>query len=206
MSVVFDIGVIAIIALCTFIGYKQGLVKSAIKILSFFIAIIVAFSLYKPVSKLIINNTSIDDNIKNVMIEKIKPEGIEKEQEVDVRDNVALKIMGETTNTIEEIAETFTTKLIETVTLLLIFLIVKIALRFVTALTDLITKLPLLKQVNKLGGTVYGIIKGIVLVYTILAVVYLITPLLQNNIAENINKSIITKTLYNNNLILNVII
>lgn len=206
MSVVFDIGVIAIIALCTFIGYKQGLVKSAIKILSFFIAIIVAFSLYKPVSKLIINNTSIDDNIKNVMIEKIKPEGMEKEQEVDVRDNVALKIMGETTNTIEEIAETFTTKLIETVTLLLIFLIVKIALRFVTALTDLITKLPLLKQVNKLGGTVYGIIKGIILVYTILAVVYLITPLLQNNIAENINKSIITETLYNNNLILNVII
>lgn len=206
MSVVFDIGAIAIIALCTFIGYKQGLVKSAIKILSFFIAIIVAFSIYKPVSKLIINNTSIDDNIKNVMIEKIKPEGMEKEQEVDVGDNVALKIMGEATNTIEEIAETFTTKLIETVTLLVIFLIVKIALRFVTVLTDLITKLPLLKQVNKLGGTIYGIVKGIILVYVILAVVYLITPLLQKNIVEDINKSIITKTLYNNNLILNTII
>lgn len=206
MSIVFDIVVIAIVALCTFIGYKQGLVKSGIKILSFFIAIIVAFALYKPVSKLIINNTSIYNNIKNVMIEKIKPEDMDKEQEVDVGDNVALKIMGEATNTIEEIAETFTIKLIETVTLLLIFLIAKIALRFVTALTDLITKLPLLKQVNKLGGTVYGIIKGIILVYTILAVVYLITPLLQNNIAEDINKSIITKTLYNNNLILYIII
>lgn len=206
MSVVFDIGVIAIIALCTFIGYKQGLVKSAIKILSFFIAIILAFSLYKPVSKLIINNTSIDDNIKNVMIEKIKPAGMEKEQEVNLEDNIALKIMGEATNTIEKVAETFTIKLIETVTLLLIFLIVKIALRFVTALTDLITKLPVLKQVNKLGGTVYGIIKGIILVYTILAVVYLITPLLRNNVAEDINKSIITKVLYNNNLILNAVI
>lgn len=206
MSIIFDIVVIAIIALCTFIGYKQGLVKSAIKILSFFIAIIVAFSLYKPVSKLIINNTSIDDNIKNVMIEKIKPEGMEKEQEVDVGDNVALKIMGEATNTIEEIAETFTIKLIETATLLLIFVIVKIALRFVTSITDLITKLPLLKQVNKLGGTVYGVIKGIVLVYTILAVVYLITPLLRSNVTESINKSIITKSLYNNNIILNVII
>lgn len=206
MSIIFDIVVIAIIALCTFIGYKQGLVKSAIKILSFFIAIIVAFSLYKPVSKLIINNTSIDDNIKNVMIEKIKPEGMEKEQEVDVGDNVALKIMGEATNTIEEIAETFTIKLIETATLLLIFVIVKIALRFVTSITDLITKLPLLKQVNKLGGTVYGVIKGTVLVYTILAVVYLITPLLRSNVTESINKSIITKSLYNNNIILNVII
>lgn len=206
MSVVFDIGVIAIIALCTFIGYKQGLVKSAIKILAFFIAIILAFVLYKPVSSLIINNTSIDDNIKNVMIEKIKPEGTEKEQEIKIEDDIALRIMGEATNTIEQIAETFTTKIIEVAVLLLIFITVKIALRFVTVLTDLITKLPLLKQVNKLGGTVYGIIKGIIFVYTILAVVYLITPLLQNNVTEDINKSIITKTLYNNNLILNVII
>lgn len=206
MSIIFDIVVIAIIALCTFIGYKQGLVKSAIKILAFFIAIILAFVLYKPVSSLIINNTSIDDNIKNVMIEKIKPEGTEKEQEIKIEDDIALKIMGEATNTIEQIAETFTTKIIEVAVLLLIFITVKIALRFVTVLTDLITKLPLLKQVNKLGGTVYGIIKGIILVYTILAVAYLITPLLQNNVAEDINKSIITKTLYNNNLILNVII
>lgn len=206
MSIIFDIVVIAIIALCTFIGYKQGLVKSAIKILAFFIAIILAFVLYKPVSSLIINNTSIDDNIKNVMIEKIKPEGTEKEQEIKIEDDIALRIMGEATNTIEQIAETFTTKIIEVAVLLLIFITVKIALRFVTVLTDLITKLPLLKQVNKLGGTVYGIIKGIIFVYTILAVVYLITPLLQNNVTEDINKSIITKTLYNNNLILNVII
>ena len=55
MSIIFDIAVIAIIALCTFIGYKQGLVKSAIKILSFFIAIIVAVVLYRPISNLIIN-------------------------------------------------------------------------------------------------------------------------------------------------------
>lgn len=206
MSIIFDIGVIAIIALCTFIGYKQGLVKSAIKILSFFIAIIVAFVLYKPVSSLVINNTSIDDNIKNIMIEKIKPENLDEDQEVELEDKVALEIMGEATNTIEEIAEAFTIKLIETTVLLLIFIIVKIGLRFVTALTDLITKLPLLKQVNRLGGTIYGIIKGLFIVYTILTLVYLATPLLQDNITDSINKSIITKALYNNNLILNVII
>ena len=206
MWIGFDIAVIAIIALCTFIGYKQGLVKSAIKILSFFIAIIVAFVLYKPVSGIIINNTPIDDNIKNVMIEKIRPEGAQENQEVIVEDNLALKLIGDATNTIEGIAEAFSVKLIETVILLLIYIIVKIALRFITALTDLITKLPFLKQINELGGTIYGIVKGVILVYTILAVVYLITPLLNNNVKENIDKSIITKTLYNNNIILNIIV
>lgn len=206
MPIIFDIAVIAIIALCTFIGYKQGLVKCAVKILSFFIAIIVAFALYKPVSSIIINNTSIDDNIKNTMIEKIKPEGVEKDQEISVENNVKLYIVENSTTTIEKIADAFALKLIETVTLLLIFIILKIALKFVSALTDLITKLPLLKQVNKLGGTIYGVIKGIALVYTILAVVYLIAPLLKNTVTEDIDKSIITKTLYNNNLILNILV
>lgn len=206
MWIVFDIAVIAIMALCTFIGYKQGLVKSAIKILSFFIAIIVALVLYKPVSSIIINKTPIDDNIKNIMIEKITPEGISTDQEVEVQDNIGLKIIDSATNTIEGIADAFTVKLIETITLLLIYIIVKIGLKFVTALTDLITKLPLLKQINKVGGTIYGIIKGVVLVYTILAVVYLIAPLLNKTISENIDKSIITKTLYNNNIILNIIV
>lgn len=206
MPIIFDIAVIAIIALCTFIGYKQGLVKCAVKILSFFIAIIIAFALYKPVSSIIINNTSIDDNIKNTMIEKIKPEGVEKDQEISVENNVKLYIVENSTTTIEKIADAFALKLIETVTLLLIFIILKIALKFVSALTDLITKLPLLKQVNKLGGTIYGVIKGIVLVYTILAVVYLIAPLLKNTVTEDIDKSIITKTLYNNNLILNILV
>ena len=69
MWIVFDLLVIGIIALCTFIGYKQGLVKAIIKILSFVIAIVIALILYKPVSNIIIKNTSIDDNIKNATID-----------------------------------------------------------------------------------------------------------------------------------------
>ena len=71
MSVVLDLIVILIIALFTFIGYKQGLIKTAIKITSFFIAIIIALVLYKPVSALIIKNTTIDDKIESTIIEKI---------------------------------------------------------------------------------------------------------------------------------------
>ena len=206
MAIIFDIIILGIIALCTLIGYKQGLVKSAIKILSFFIAIAVALVLYKPVTNLIINNTPMDDNIKNTIIEKIKPDGIEKDEEIKVEDSNVLSIIGNATSTtIETIADAFTIKIIETVTLLLIYVFVKIALKFVSALTDLITKLPLLKQANKAGGIIYGILKGVILVYTLLAVIYLITPLLNNNISENINKSIITKFLYNNNIILEMI-
>ena len=149
MWIIFDLLVIGIIALCTFIGYKQGLVKAIIKILSFVIAIIVALALYKPVSNIIIKNTSIDDNIKNAIVEKILPEGADKNQEVTIENNIADRIKGEANNTVESISEAFSIKLIETVVLLILFVVAKIILRVVCMLTDLITKLPVLKQLNK---------------------------------------------------------
>ena len=205
MWIIFDLILIGIIALSTFIGYKQGLVKSAIKILSFFIAIIIALGLYKPVSNIVIKNTTIDESIKNAIIEKIMPEEGDKNAEISVDEKISTVIMKNATNTIEGVAEAFSVKLIEIVILLLIYILAKIALKFVTILADLIAKLPILKQVNKTGGIVYGIIKGIILVYTILAVVYLVAPLLNKSVSENIDKTIITKTLYNNNIILNII-
>ena len=150
MSILIDLILIGIIALFTFLGYRQGLVKAAIKILSFFIAIVVALAIYKPVSGIIINNTKIDDNIKNAIVEKIGTQNSDGNQEVQIEDNLTSKIVGEVNSTIDGVATAFSIKLIETATLLLIFILIKIALRFVTILTDLITKLPLIKQINKL--------------------------------------------------------
>lgn len=155
MSIIIDLAMVAIITLFIFIGYKQGLVKVAIKILSFFIAIVVAFILYKPVSNIIINNTFIDDNIKNTIIERIKPQEIEQSDKIYFQNSLGDKIIGEANNTIEDIANAFSVKIIETSVMLLIFIIIKIALKFVSALTDIITKIPILKQINKLRAELY---------------------------------------------------
>lgn len=152
MSIVIDLIVIGIIALFTFLGYKQGLVKAAIKILSFLIAIVVAFILYKPVSNLVINNTSIDDNIKNTIIQRI---GVEENKEIQIDDSFTSKMISEANNTVEEVANIFSVKLIETGILLILFIAIKITLKFISALTDLITKLPILKQINKLRAELY---------------------------------------------------
>lgn len=147
MSIIVDLIVVAIVALFTILGYKQGLVKAAIKIFSFFIAIAVAFALYKPISSVVINNTSLDDNIKNTIIEKT---GLNEKEEIQIENSIISKMTGEVQNTVEDMANTFSIKIIETGTLLILFIITKIALKFVSILTDLITKLPILKQINKL--------------------------------------------------------
>ena len=47
MSIIIDIIIIAIIALCVILGYKRGLTGSLLKILSFVLAIVIAFILFK---------------------------------------------------------------------------------------------------------------------------------------------------------------
>lgn len=201
MPIIFDLIIIGIFALSIFIGYKQGLLKAIIKLLSFFIAIIVALVLYRPISNAIINNTLIDDNIKNVMVEKITPDNIQNTEE-----NITTNLLYGAETSVEEVANTFTVNLINIVVILILFILVRIILIIVIKLTDIITKLPLLKQANKLGGSIFGVLRGVVLIYTILAVVYLISPLISNNVKEGIDKSLITSTLYNNNIILNILL
>lgn len=203
---ILDLIVILIIALFTFIGYKQGLIKSAIKIASFFIAIIIALVLYKPVSTLIINNTTIDDKIENTIIEKITPEGMKPEDEASQATKIPQGFIVEANNSIKDIANTTTIKIIEVCTVLVLYIIARIALKFVAALGDLIAKIPILKQFNKLGGTIFGLIKGLLIVYVILAVVYLISPLLKENTSNKIQESMLTKNMYNNNLITKIIL
>lgn len=206
MGIILDLIVVLIVVLFTFIGYKQGLIKTAIKITSFFIAIIVALILYKPVSTLIIGSTTIDDKIESTIIEKITPEGMNPEDEASETTKIPQGFIKEANNSIKDTAKTITVKIIELCTVLVLYIIARIVLKFIAALGDLIAKLPILKQFNKLGGTVFGALKGLLIVYIILAIIYLISPLLKENTTKKIDESILIKSMYNNNVITKLIL
>ena len=71
MIILIDLVVIGIIILSTYLGYKKGLIGVAFKILSFIIAIIITLILYKPVTNIIIQNTTWDEKIEQTIYEKI---------------------------------------------------------------------------------------------------------------------------------------
>ena len=206
MTIIIDLILIGIIALFTFIGYKQGLVKAAIKILSFIIAIIISIILYKPVSAIVIKNTSIDDKIKNVIVENVKLEEKENAEKSNIiKDNLSNKIIAGANNTVEEVADSFTVKLIEIAVIIVLYIIARIILKFISALSDLITNLPILKQANKTGGIIYGFLKGVLIIYVLLAIIYLISPIISADIFGIIDNTIIAKEIYNNNILLTIV-
>ena len=206
MSFVIDLIIIAIILLFTFLGYKRGLIKLAISLCTFAIAIIVAFVFYKPIANVVIENTNIDESIESAITDRILPEGVTSNEEVEFSNDLPNVILQNSANTVESIANSFSTTLIETASLLIIFIVVKIILRFITALADLIAKLPILKQFNKLGGTLYGIIEGFFIVFVCFAVISLIAPLLDPSMLEAINSSTLGSMFYNNDILLKFIL
>jgi len=201
-----DLIIIGIILLFTFLGYKRGLVKLALGLLTFFIAIGIAFTIYKPVANFLIEKTGIDDAIRSAVTAKILPEGMTDTSEIDLSQSLPKVILQGSSNTVASIATSISRTLIETVCLLAIFIILKIVLKFITLLADLIAKLPILKQFNELGGTIYGVLEGIFIVLVALAVISLVAPLIDTSILEYINKSIIGSFIYNNNILLKFIV
>ena len=211
MFIFVDLIIILIVALSTFIGYKKGLVKLALGLCTFFIAIIVAFLLYKPVASIVINNTEIDESISSAITNKILPEGVSETEKIDIS-NISSQlpsiILKNSNNTIQGISQSISHTIIETVCLLGIFIVTKLVLIFVTVLADLIAKLPILKQFNELGGFIYGFIEGLLIVLTLLALISLFAPLFDNSdfILSLVNNSLLGSVLYNNNILLKFIV
>ena len=213
MGIVLDIILIALIGLSIFLGYRKGLIKVAVKLFAFVIAVVVTLVLYKPVSSLIIEKTGLDEKIENVIIEKgtqeiqenkgkVKEEGFLAYMQEYVGDTVA-----ETQNeVVTNVAKVVSIKAINIIAIIGIFIITRVALILLTLISDIITKLPIIKQFNKLGGTIYGGLRGLIVVYFILAIAFLIVSATGNNtILTLIDSSIITKFMYTNNLLLNII-
>ncbi|MFQ8988799.1 MAG: CvpA family protein [Intestinibacter sp.] len=90
--------------------------------------------------------------------------------------------------------------------LIALFLVSRIVLIFIKGLTQLITKLPVIKQFDKLGGIIYGLLEALVIIYVILTILSLVSPLISNSgIIQAIENSFIGSVMYDNNLLLKLI-
>ena len=158
MGIILDIILVAIIALNIFICYKKGLVKLAVGLIAFAAAIILALILYKPVSNLIIENTEIDENIEQAIINNFSGDTQENEEVryVSVLDYLQKYVDDAVNKTQTEIvtqtAGMMAVKIINVVVLIGIFIIVRAVLVLLTFISDIITSLPILKQFNEVGG------------------------------------------------------
>lgn len=196
MSIVVDLIIVAVILLSVFLAYRKGLILLAVGLVSFVIAVIATVLLYKPISNFVINVTGIDEMIENSIYEQANDMLKQDSKEVGMIVDAAKNEM------LPQTARTLAVNIVTGGVFLVLFLTIKIALIFVKALAKLVAKLPIIKQLDKTGGIIYGLLRGFLIVYVVLFTISIAGKINPNsNVHKELEKSYLGKVMYENNIL-----
>ena len=208
-----DLIIIVIMVSSIFVGLKKGLISCIIDIAAVIVALILAILLCRPITNLVIENTNFDESLATTISQNIPlsdtdfkveantnlPEGI-----VDYINSITENVNTSKEEAFNAIGVEIASGIISVIVFISIFVIVRIILTLIKVVSKIIDKIPLLSQVNKVGGAVLGAIEGAIIIYVIFAAVSIIAPVISDtNLLELINSSNIGSIMYNNNLVLN---
>lgn len=219
-GILVDLVIISILISNSYWGYRRGLVAVLFKVLLFIVSLLIVFLLYKPVSNSIIENSQLDETLTNSI--RATLDG------TSLRDGTLLEPTESNISTaVIDLINSFVTEalkqsnvdplgyasvqlayiMIRVGTMFALLVISRFFLLFVRFAAELIGNLPFIKMFNKSGGLIYGVIKGFLTIYVILAVFSMISPLISEwGIISAIQDSTLGNKMYNNNIILNLII
>ena len=194
MDFIVEIVIVAVVVLSALLAYRKGLINLSIQLCATIISIVVIIFIYKPVSNFIINTTSIDETIENTILEKATELAKDK-NEAELINTIKEGMLPET-------ARNLSISIVQGLVILLLYIGLRLALRFVTALANFVAKLPILKQCNKLGGAIYGILRGLLITYIALLIINLVGEINpENNVVKAVDESTIGNIMSDNNVL-----
>ena len=209
MGIILDLVLLAILILSIFMGYKKGLISVVFSLLALLIAIILTWILYTPITNLVINNTNFDESIRDAIVQNgvVEEDNNDENTENKYIEKYVLQTVSNTKNeVVKNTAQVIAEKTVAIIVLVGLFILIRLLLIVLKFVAKGIANLPIIKQFDKLGGTIYGIIRGVFIIYAALAICFLIMSINDiEPISETIDSSIVTKELYSNNFILNII-
>lgn len=228
MDMIILFGILFFLLLMFAYGYRKGIIVIVLSLVTSILALVLAVALAEPFENYIKNNTKVYEKV-NVQMEEYVEKYIRKEmdlasgelQEESINDlklpaSIREKLIKNNTTEMkvnmgvnsfsEYVAGTLTDILIESIAIIVLFLILKIILRIVVSLFNLIGRLPLLRTVNKTFGGAIGLVEGIIIVWIAAIVVTAFSGTgVGSNILEAISGNKILSFIYNNNILLKFI-
>ena len=210
-----DLIILIIMVSSIFVGLKKGLISCIIDIAAVIVALILAILLCRPITNVVIENTNFDESLATTISQNIplSDTDFKVEANTNLPEGIVNYINGITENVNTSKEEAFNSigvelasGIISVIVFIAIFVIVRLVLALIKVVSKIIDKIPLLSQVNKIGGAICGAIEGAIIIYAIFAVISMIAPVISNtNLLELIYNSNIGSMMYNNNLVLNSI-
>ncbi|AUS97753.1 colicin V production protein [Clostridium thermosuccinogenes] len=221
----FVIGIIGIFGIT---GLKKGFIFSIFRLASFFISAIAAIRYYPVISDMLMK-TELFENLKKSIYHNLI---IRQDMQVpasggQVGESAAHAIVGRlqlpgflkgTLNSrlpgmselidggriLDAISGELARMVIDIMSLIILYVLVRIGLAFLKVILRGIAQLPLFRQMDKLGGLAFGSLEGLFTVYLIFAITMLFSSAPWfHGFYEAVDKSLIASYFYENNLIMN---
>lgn len=223
-----DLVVLGIILGFGIIGMTNGFIFSMFKIASFFISLYVSIKFYPVVADFLMKTavyTGIKASIlKNLLMQQqtANIDGQVKKAAADtvinnlhlpsfLKDSISNSLLSQKINLskiidanviMDKISTELAKIVISILSLVLLYIIIRIALVFIRFILQGIAKLPVFKQVDKLGGFAFGAVEGLLTIYIVCAVLMLFNASTQfKPVFSTIDSSIIAKWFYQHNFI-----
>ncbi len=216
--------VLAILIINALIGRKAGLIKTVFSLFSMIIAVVLTVWLSPYVNHFMRNNDKINGGI-STGIEKMLPFSEEEADDKDqdtliqglslpqsiknslIENNKAEVYKEMAIDSFKDYVSSYLTGIIiNAMAFSITFVVVLVLLWVICSALDLISKLPLLNQINKTAGLIAGLIHGLVVVWIffILVTVFGSTEAGQKGL-EMIGQDQVLSFIYNNNYLLKFI-
>ena len=217
---IVDIIIILIFVSSIAIAYVRGLSSVIYQLASWIITIILIFVLSRPITNVIIDNTTLDETISEkiqINLEDNFGENLEEGTSISEEDsNISNSVIGLINGYISEANEKGTENIakyvsdeisyiaVSAIVILGIFIFARVISLILKFVLDVIVSLPIFGTVNKVGGIAYGVIRAFLIIYIVLAIISLLSPTLANTgLISSIKSSHIGSIFYNDNIILN---
>ena len=211
---IIDIVLILVIALSAFIGYKKGFVKVIVKLGTFLIALVLAFLLQSSVAKFIGEDIGFKNTISTTVQNKLSDYAKSKEDDKKTDIKMLEKTIDEINSAAEEKkaeviqkwANNIADFILKGLSFIIIFFTVAIVMGILSLILNTVVKLPVLDTLNGVLGLGAAVILMTVRIMILLTIIYFVSPLeIIQPVINYINTSCITKLLYENNIIVNIL-
>ena len=218
--------IVALILYTTFMmGYKKGIMKIILSVAITVVSFSGGVFLSGPTRYFIKHNTNIYENIHKKMVkyvdQNIHEETITKDLQDQAIDKLSLpksikkkkkknntdlvKSQMEASNFNDYIARALTDMLIKAISFVIIFIILTIGLKVISEMLNVISRLPVIKDVNKITGGCVGLLEGIVIIWVLCILLTAFTSThTGREILATINSNKILSFIYNNNILWNL--
>ena len=223
---VVDIVIILIVLFFVLIGKKRGFALSLLSTCSIILSIVISLFLYQPVETYLRENTELKEQISNAIISSMNNEDKSDQESTNENQqgesegkgffnslinnyvNLGKEKAEETKNhVVQQTAENITENILKVLSFVIVYILVTLILLILKFALKIFTKLPVINQIDKIGGIVLGFAEGVIIVYIIIAIISIVVPEKKDgNISQRIDESYIGRYVYNNNVIKNKIL